>query len=212
MNNRCITKLPFPFQYRKTHPCQTRRKESAPFFVKYIWGSSRNFYPGRKNLICWNGDGFLIRGQVPSLKEKDLRKTSDDRRASIWEWKLPRFRIKHKIPRGGKRHFSLFRYFFKACSLGFPSMTDGVASLWKKASLPKNFLSQIKARIRNPLNWLQWVFWHFWCQAAPINYIDIRREKPGFPEEGRSGFLSCKEGLFPFQEMEIHGKHIFSWR
>lgn len=68
MNNRCITKLPFPFQYRKTHPCQTRRKESAPFFVKYIWGSSRNFYPGRKNLICWNGDGFLIRAFICDRK------------------------------------------------------------------------------------------------------------------------------------------------
>ena len=50
--------------------------------------------------------GFLIRGQVPSLKGKALRKSPDASRGyPSWSRNLSLFQVKYKIPREGKRNF-----------------------------------------------------------------------------------------------------------
>ena len=102
--------------------------------------------------------GFLIRGQVPSLKGKALRKSPDASRGyPSWSRNLSLFQVKYKIPREGKRNFcyscrfKIRESFVFKDSLLFEFIMNGIASQRRNTSLPENFLSSWRLRIRNPL-------------------------------------------------------------
>lgn len=144
--------------------------------------------------------GFLIRGQVPSLKGKALRKSPDASRSyPSWSRNLSLFQVKYKIPREGKRNFCYSCRFkiresfvFKDFLL-FEFIMNGIASQRRNTSLPENFLSSWRLRIRNPLDLDSEGVLAFFC-VRPLQLTTwyTTRKNRASPMEGGPVFLYWK--------------------
>ena len=160
--------------------------------------------------------GFLIRGQVPSLKGKALRKSPDASRGyPSWSRNLSLFQVKYKIPREGKRNFCYSCRFkiresfvFKDFLL-FEFIMNGIASQRRNTSLPENFLSSWRLRIRNPLDLDSEGVLAFFC-VRPLQLTTwyTTRKNRASPMEGGPVFFRIGNDWL----MEFYGKYLFSRR
>ena len=115
--------MPFPVQCRRNYPCRALRHPYS-FSLHILLSSTRNCRTASRRLSNRNEDGFLIRGQVPTLKGKDLRKNSRWFKDIHLGTEAYRFRMKRKIPRERERNiFLLLTYFSRAGRPLFPRET-----------------------------------------------------------------------------------------
>ena len=118
--------MPFPVQCRRNYPCRALRPHYS-FSLHILLSSTRNCRTASRRLSNRNEDGFLIRGQVPTLKGKDLRKNSRWFKDIHLGTEAYRFRMKRKIPRERERNiFLLLAYFSRAGRPLFPGLSSSL--------------------------------------------------------------------------------------
>lgn len=208
--------MPFPVQCRRNYPCRALRPHYS-FSLHILLSSTRNCRTASRRLSNRNEDGFLIRGQVPTLKGKDLRKNSRWFKDIHLGTEAYRFRMKRKIPRERERNiFLLLTYFSRAGRPLFPGLSSslypgGMVALPGEERLlcRKTLQGLCDHGFRNPLNWFQWVFWHFWCQAAPINYMIYDEKNRTSLTWGGPVFYHARGSYFLFRQWKFMGNTPF---